>query len=292
MTLLSGVSFKNVKNKQWQRMRSQNLSSLQTLHPQIWWNLNGRCMPRCLHFCSLFTLTPCIQSLAFVQPCWSLHLPCRSFVPATLALLVRRPSTSQVPYLQLACEWTSSIVAAPSSPGLGKSLRIFHPSSRKRKNFLSSVSVAVWPCFPAVQMACRVRCSTPANSSGLTGKLGWNRRLFIHHYAGACPCVFLVSVPQSSYIPAMRIHFRNVGIAALDEILKSAALCVLGRCRNQRWADAFSNSDVHPASNGIVMRSLSTVAPWRNRPSAPGMLEYFFCGIRSRQGWMWQGKFM
>lgn len=123
VTLPSGVWLENVKNKHWKRMGSQNWSSLQRLHPQIWWNLNGRCTPHCLHFFNLLALTLCIQSLPFIKPCWSLHLLCRSLVPAALALLVMKLSTSQVPYLWLACEWTPSIVAAPSSSGLGKSLR-------------------------------------------------------------------------------------------------------------------------------------------------------------------------
>lgn len=110
------------------------------------------------------------------MPCWSLHLPCRSLVPATLALIVMELSTSQAPYLQLTCEWTPSIITAPSSAGLGKSLRIFHPSSEKKKPL--SVSVGVCPCC---QVAGRVRCNVSINSSGLTGKLKWNRRLFIQN---------------------------------------------------------------------------------------------------------------
>lgn len=54
-------------------------------------------------------------------------------------------------------------------------------------------------------------------------------------YASACPCVFVVSVPLSSCTPAMGLDFRNLlGVAAPGEILKGVALCVLGRCRNQR----------------------------------------------------------
>lgn len=66
-------------------------------------------------------------------------------------------------------------------------------------------------------------------SSGEIG--GFSSRMI---YAGACPHVFVVSVPVSSCIPAMGLDFRNVGFAAPDEILKSLAVCVLGRCRNQR----------------------------------------------------------
>lgn len=46
--LPSGIWCKNVKTKQWKRTESQDLSSTQRLHPQIWWNLNGRCTPSCL----------------------------------------------------------------------------------------------------------------------------------------------------------------------------------------------------------------------------------------------------
>lgn len=57
--LPSGIWCKNVKNKQWKKTESQDLSSTQTPHPQIWWNLNGRCTPSCLWvFFHLFALTP------------------------------------------------------------------------------------------------------------------------------------------------------------------------------------------------------------------------------------------
>lgn len=137
----------------------------------------------------MFEITLGIQLLLFVQPYWSLYLPCRSFVPAFSTLLVMNLSSSRIPYLQLACQWTPSIIAAPSSPGLGKSLGIFHPSSRKSKKFLLNVSVRVWPCFTTVHTACRVRCNGPANKSGSIGKLRWNRRLFIQ--SALCRCMSL-----------------------------------------------------------------------------------------------------
>lgn len=136
----SGIWYKNVKNKQWKRMGSQYSASTQVLHPQIWWNLNGRCTSTRLQFFHLHT--HCIQSLLYVKPCWSLHLHCRSLVPAILALLAVKLEHLPVP-LPMAAMWMDS--GHPVSPLLSQPWKIqadfFRPFSRKNGKKCSNVSV-------------------------------------------------------------------------------------------------------------------------------------------------------
>lgn len=119
VTAPSGIWYKNVKNKQWKRMRSQHSASTQVLHPQIWWNLNGRCTPTRLQFFHLHTLHPVTAVReTLLEPASALqNASCQQFWPCWQWSL----STSQFPCPWLPCEWTPGILSAPCSPSLGKS---------------------------------------------------------------------------------------------------------------------------------------------------------------------------
>lgn len=156
----------------------------------------------------LFALIPCIQLLLFMQPCWTLHLLCKKACASNLG-----PAGDEAEHLPSPSPTTCLLMDSQhhNSPQLcrpWKTPEDFPPIlKKKKKNSFRFVSPE-WPWFTAVQMACGVRCNIPANSSGLTGKIRWNRKFFIQNDLCRCMslCVCGISTAIKLY-PCNRVRF-------------------------------------------------------------------------------------